>query len=125
MFMSVDLPEPDGPIRATNSPSWISSDTPLSAVTFTPVTAPLSTSHSTTNLYAGTWTVDEDIGAGRYVATPGVGQSGNFIVSGNDSYNELLGGDSSLGGVPTVTVTLSAGDVISIGSLSQVTMTAQ
>ena len=23
MFMAVDLPEPDGPMMATNSPSWI------------------------------------------------------------------------------------------------------
>ncbi len=97
----------------------------LSAVTFTPVTTPLTTSHTTTNLYAGTWTVGQDIGAGRYVATPGSGQSGNFIVSGNDSYDEILGGDSSLGGVPSVTVSLSNGDVIDISGMSQVTMTAQ
>ena len=97
----------------------------LSSVTFTPVTAPLSTAHATTNIYAGTWTVGQDIGAGRYVATPGAGQSGNFIVSGNDSYNEILGGDSSTGGVPSVTVSLSNGDVIAISGLSQVTMTAQ
>ena len=97
----------------------------LSAVTFTPVTAPLNNSHTTTNLYAGTWTVGQDIGAGRYVATPGAGQSGNFIVSGTDSYNEILGGDSSLGGVPSVTVSLTKGDVIAISGLSQVVMTAQ
>ena len=97
----------------------------LSGVTFTPVTTPYSTSHTTTNLYAGTWTVGQDIGAGRYVATPGAGQSGNFVVSGNDSYDEILGGDSSTGGVPSVTVTLSKGDVIALSGLSQVTMTAQ
>jgi hypothetical protein len=97
----------------------------LSAVMFAPVTTPLNDSHATTNLYAGTWTVGEDLGAGRYVATPGAGQSGNFSVSGNDSYNEILGGDASTGGVPQVSVTLSKGDVISISGLSQVTMTAQ
>jgi hypothetical protein len=97
----------------------------LSAVTFTPVTTPLVTSHTTVNLYAGTWVVGQDIGAGRYVATPGAGQSGNFIVSGNDQYNEILGGDSSVGGVPSVTVTLTKGDVIDISGLGQVTMTAQ
>jgi len=97
----------------------------LSAATFTPVSTPLSNSHATTNLYAGTWTVGQDIGAGRYVATPGSGQSGNFIVSGNDSYNEILGGDSSSGGVPSVTVSLSKGDVVAISGLSQVVMTAQ
>ena len=31
--MKVDLPDPDGPITATNSPAAISSDTPRSAVT--------------------------------------------------------------------------------------------
>ncbi|HXA33344.1 MAG TPA: hypothetical protein VNV87_13890 [Acidimicrobiales bacterium] len=97
----------------------------LSGVTFTPVTAPLSTSHSTTTLSAGTWTVGQDIGAGRYVATPGAGQSGNFSTSGNSDYNEILGGDSSSGGVPSVTVSLSKGDVISISGLSQVVMTAE
>ncbi len=97
----------------------------LSSVTFTPVTTPLNDAHATVNLYAGTWTVGQDIGPGRYVATPGAGQSGNFIVSGNDSYNEILGSDSSLSEVPSVTVSLSDGDVIDISSLSQVTMTAQ
>ncbi len=28
MCMNVDLPEPDGPVTATNSPALISSDTP-------------------------------------------------------------------------------------------------
>lgn len=97
----------------------------LSSVTFTPVTSPLVTSHTTVNLYAGTWVVGQDIGEGRYVATPGAGQSGNFIVSGNDSYNEILGGDSTVGEVPSETVTLSNGDVIDISGLSQVTMIAQ
>jgi hypothetical protein len=45
----------------------------LSSVTFAPVTAPLITTHSLVNLYAGTFTVGQDIGAGRYVATPGAG----------------------------------------------------
>lgn len=98
----------------------------LSAVTFTPVpTARLVTAHATVNLSTGTWTVGQDIGAGRYVATPGVGQSGNFIVTGNDSYNEILGGSSADGGVPSVTVSLTTGDVIQVSSMSQVTMTAE
>ncbi len=33
MFMKVDLPEPDGPITATNSPSSTLTETPASAVT--------------------------------------------------------------------------------------------
>src|SRR5262249_35718381 len=67
----------------------------LSNVTFTPVSAPFITTHSPVHLYAGTFVVGEDVGAGRYVATPGAGQSGNFIVDGGNSYNEILGGDSS------------------------------
>jgi len=97
----------------------------LSSVTFTPVTAPFVTSHSLVTLYAGTFTVGQDIGSGRYVATPGTGQSGNFIVSGNDSYDEILGGDSATGGVPKLTVNLTDGDVITISGLNQVTMTPQ
>ena len=30
MFMSVDLPEPDAPMMATNSPAWIFSEMPRS-----------------------------------------------------------------------------------------------
>ena len=33
MFMNVDLPEPDGPMTATNSPASIDSVTPASACT--------------------------------------------------------------------------------------------
>lgn len=95
----------------------------LSSVLFTPVTAPFVTSHTLTTLYTGTFTVGQDIGAGRYVATPGTGQSGNFIVSGNDSYDEILGGNSSTGGVPSLTVSLSDGDIITISGMNQVTMT--
>jgi hypothetical protein len=95
----------------------------LASVTFTPVTTPFSTTHTSTSLYAGNFTVGEDVGAGRYVATPGAGQSGNFMVSGTDSYNEILGGSSANGGVPSVTVNLTNGDVIAISGLSQVTFT--
>jgi hypothetical protein len=95
----------------------------LSQVTFSPVTTPFVTSQQTTNLYAGTFTVGQDIAAGRYVATPGSGQTGNFIVTGNDSYNEILGGDASMGGVPNVTVDLTDGDIIDISGLSQVSLT--
>ena len=34
MFISVDLPEPEGPMMATYSPRWISSETPARAWTF-------------------------------------------------------------------------------------------
>jgi hypothetical protein len=93
----------------------------LSQVAFTPVTTPLVTTHTLVNLYAGTWTVSQDIGPGRYVATPGAGQSGNFMVDA-EGVNEILGAGGGLG-VANVTVNLSKGDVIDIGSLSQVTMT--
>lgn len=95
----------------------------LSAVTFTPVTTPFVTTHTTVNLYAGTFTVGQDVGAGRYVVTPGARQSGNFMVSGSDSYNEILGNDTSLSEVPSLTVTLTDGDTISLSGLSQVTFT--
>jgi hypothetical protein len=96
----------------------------LSRVTFTPVSSPFLTTHATTRIYAGTFVVGQDVGAGRYVATPGAGQSGNFMVGGTDSYNEILGGPSAYGGVPSVSVSLTNGDIISISSLSQVTLTA-
>jgi len=96
----------------------------LSVVHFAPVSSPYITAHKTGILYAGTFTVGQDIGAGRYVATPGAGQSGNFIVSGNDSYDEILGDPSADGGVPNVSVTLTDGDIIDISGLSQVTLTA-
>lgn len=96
----------------------------LSSVTFTPVTTPFVTTHSTVTLSTGTFVVGQDIGAGKYVATPASGQSGNFIVTGNDSYNEILGGGSADGGVPSVSVSLSDGDVIQISGMSSATMTA-
>jgi hypothetical protein len=92
----------------------------LSQVVFTPVTTPLLTTHSTVSLYAGTWTVGKDLGPGRYVATPGAGQSGNFIVD-NEDVNEILGGSD---GVPNVTMNLQTGDVVTISGLGQVTMSA-
>jgi hypothetical protein len=95
----------------------------LSSVTFTPVTAAFVTTQTTTNLYAGTFTVGQDIAAGRYVVTPGSGQSGNFSTSGNSDYNEILGSDKSLDEVPSLTVTLNKDDVIAISGMSQVTFT--
>lgn len=97
----------------------------LSQVIFTPVTAPLTTAHATTSLYAGTFIVGQDIGAGKYVVTPASDETGNFMVDGANSYNEILGNDSSMGEVPSVNVTLSKGDKIAISSLDQVIMTAQ
>lgn len=93
----------------------------LSQVVFTPVTTPYVTTHSLVTLYAGTWTVGQDLGTGRYIATPGAGQSGNFIIT-NEGVDEILG-DVTDGGVANVTVTVQKGDVIQISGLSQVTMT--
>lgn len=93
----------------------------LSSVIFTPVTSPYVTSVKTTNLYAGTWTVGQDIAPGRYVATPGAGQSGNFIIDA-EGVDEILGSADGMG-VPNVTVTIHKGDVIEISGLAQVTMT--
>ncbi len=95
----------------------------LSSVTFTPVTAPFVTSHATTDLYAGSFTVGQDLGAGRYTVTPGSGQSGNFSTTGSNDYNEILGSDKSMGEVPSVSVSLANGDVIAISGMSQVTFT--
>jgi len=94
----------------------------LSSVTFTPVSTPFVTAYKPITLYAGTFIVGQDIGAGRYVATTTPGSSGNFIVSGPDSVNEILG-QNDVGGVPSVTTDLTNGDVITISGLGQVTMT--
>jgi hypothetical protein len=94
----------------------------LSAVTFTPVSAPFVTTHTTVTLGAGTWVVGQDVGAGSYDATPGSGQSGNFIIDA-ENVNEILGGADGLG-VPSVHFMVKNGDVINISGLSQVTLTA-
>lgn len=94
----------------------------LSRVTFTPVSTPFVTTYKAVTLYAGTFIVGQDIAPGRYVATTTPGSSGNFIVSGQDDVNEILG-QNGFGGVPSVTTDLTDGDVITISGLGQVTMT--
>lgn len=94
----------------------------LSAVAFTPAPTKLRTSLST-----GDWVVGLDIAAGRYVAKPAQGGSGNFTVYDKDGLpttNEVLGVASGMG-VPDVTVSLSDGDQIGISGLSGVTFTAK
>jgi hypothetical protein len=93
----------------------------LSHVIFTPISTPFVTSQSAVSLYAGTWTVGQDLGPGRYVATPGAGQSGNFIIT-SEGINEVLGGDPSRGEVPSATFNVQGGDVIEITGLGQVTL---
>jgi hypothetical protein len=94
----------------------------LSAVVFTPVSTPLVTTQCAVNLYAGTWTVGQDLGPGSYVAAPGTGQSGKFVVRA-EGVNVVLGGDPSLGEVPSVTFSVKDGDVIDISGLGQVALT--
>jgi hypothetical protein len=95
----------------------------LSQVTFTPVTSPFVNTYQLTSLYAGSFAVGQDIAAGRYIVTPVAGGSGNFSVTGADSYNEILGGSSAMGGVPSLTVNIKDGDTINISSLNQATFT--
>jgi hypothetical protein len=94
----------------------------LSQVFFTPVSTPFVTTNSAVTLYAGTWTVGQDLGPGSYVATPGAGQSGTFIITG-EGVNEILSGDPRLGAVSSVTFNVQNGDVIEISGLEQVTLT--
>ena len=63
----------------------------------------------------------QDLGPGSYVATPGTGESGTFIIT-NEGINVALGGDPRLGGVPSVTFNVQSGDVIEITGLGQVTL---
>lgn len=74
-------------------------------------------------LGAGTFTGGKDVAVGLYNVTTGAGESGNFIVTGTDTYDEILGGAAADGGVPNVTDNLTNGDVIDISGLSEVTLT--
>jgi hypothetical protein len=93
----------------------------LSDVMFTPVSTPFVTSQSAVTLYAGTWTVGQDLGPGRYVATPGAGQSGKFIIK-SEGVDQILGGDPTLGEVPSVTFSVNNGDIIDISGLGEVAL---
>jgi hypothetical protein len=96
--------------------------TGLSQVTFTPVSTPFVTTQGAASLYAGTWTVGQDLGPGTYIATPGTGQSGKFVIK-DENINVLLGGDQSLGEIPAVIFTVKNGDVVRISGLGQVALT--
>ena len=62
-------------------------------------------------LGAGSHAGDTDVAAGLYdVTQPGPGQSGNFMVDGTNSYNEILGGSSEVSReVPKVRAMISGG----------------
>jgi hypothetical protein len=94
----------------------------LSQVFFTPVSTPFVTTQAVANLYAGTWTVGQDLGPGTYVATPGTGDSGTFDIKA-EGVNAILGSDPTRGEVASVTFTVADGDVIRISGLPQVTLT--
>lgn len=94
----------------------------LSRVSFKPVKKPFVEKVKKITLYAGTWYVGEDIAPGRYKVTPGPGQSGNFIVMGDDTVDEILG-NSSAGGVPSYGADLDDNDTITISGLSKVIFT--
>jgi hypothetical protein len=102
--------------------------TDLSSVNFTPVTGPLVIAHLPATLYAGTWTVGQDIGPGRYVAmATNVFVAGHFIVD-REHINARLGVGIQGNGenaVRSVTVDLKNGDEITIEGLNEVIMTPQ
>ena len=94
----------------------------LSPVFLTPVSTPFVTTHSAATLYAGTWKVGQDVGAGKYVATPGAGESGTFVVTA-EGVNDRLSGDPGGRAVASVTFDVQSGDIIAISDLEQVTLT--
>jgi hypothetical protein len=95
----------------------------LAQAFFTPVSTPFVTTQSAVSLYAGTWTVGQDLGPGRYVATPGTGQSGTFIITA-EGVNEHLSSAPRHGSASSsVTFNVQDGDVIEISNLAQVTLT--
>jgi hypothetical protein len=94
----------------------------LTQVYFTPVSTPFVTSHTAVTLYPGTWTVGQDLGPGRYVATPAAGESGSFVIT-NEGVNVVLGNAPGRGEMPSVTFSVQSGDVLTItGNLGQVTL---
>ena len=95
--------------------------TSLSEVMFTPVSTPFVTTHSAVTLYAGTWTVGQDLGPGLYVATAGAGQSGRFVI-GSEGVNQILGADPGHGELPSLAFGVKVGDVISISGLGEVAL---
>lgn len=94
----------------------------LSQVYFTPVSTPYVTTQSQGSLYAGTWTVGQDLGPGTYVATPGAQQNGTLTIAA-EGVDETLSSNPRHGAASSVTFTVQSGDVIQIAGLGQVTLT--
>jgi hypothetical protein len=93
----------------------------LSEVFFTPVSTPFVTTYSAVTLYAGTWTVGQDLGPGTYVATAPAGQSGSLVIA-SEGVHKRLDGNSGSGTSSSTTFTVQNGDVIAISGLAQVTL---
>ena len=73
------------------------------------------------SLYAGYWTVGEDVTSGRYKVSTARG-NGNFMIFGSDGMpktNEILGSS----GVKEILVNLEDNDIIQISSLNHVKFT--
>src|SRR5438067_1908550 len=85
--------------------------------TATPTHAVRQVQGKVTTLGAGTFSGGKDVPVGLYDVTA-PGQSGNFIVSGTDSYNEIFGQ-----GVTKIRAQISDGDQIQLSGLSSVTFT--
>jgi hypothetical protein len=94
----------------------------LSQVFFNPVSTPFVTTQSAASLYAGTWTVGQDLGPGTYVVTPGQGDSGTLVITA-EGVNATLASAPRQGAVSSVTFTVQTGDVIDISGLASVTLT--
>lgn len=100
---------------STSSNSNSSSNTP--AKIQKPTTAVRQVMGKETTLGAGNFVGGKDVPAGLYDATA-PGQSGNFIVSGTNTYDEILGE-----GVTKIRAKISDGDKIELSSLSNVIFT--
>jgi len=112
-----------GPTTNTNDASKSSSGSGNSATSPTPTPVPVRQVQGTAaTLGAGTFAGGKDVADGLYDVTPGAGESGNFIVTGTDEANDVLGSAGGLG-VSKVRARISEGDSIQISSLSRVTFT--
>jgi hypothetical protein len=71
---------------------------------------------------SGTFVGGTDVAPGLYDVAPGPNQSGEFVVTGTDNYDEVLGSPGTQG-VPQIRVRISTGDQIQVSGLSQVFFT--
>jgi hypothetical protein len=101
-----------------------SSSTTTSALTG-PVTVPPSRqiAGQAVTLGTGGFVGGKDVEPGLYEVSAGGGESGNFLVTGSDSYNIILGKEGAAGGVLQLRAHISKGDVIQISGLTHVTFT--